>query len=918
MTGPKGQPTNAVFGFVGDMLRLYAKQPDYLICVFDPPGRTFRDDLYPEYKAHREPMPDELRMQMPVLRDALIALRIPSIEIPGFEADDAIATIAREADRRELDVFICSADKDLRQLITSRTKLFNLRKDVVIDEAFLKEDWGIRPDQVIDLLTLTGDSVDNVPGVPGVGVKTAAKLLNEHGSLEQLIAALPTLKKSKLKDNLIAHQKQFAQSRELVRLKEDVPLAFQWDAWKRQPLDVPALLAFFQECGFHRYAQEVRRLAAAPGTTTPEGVNEADSGSTSVKERTNKKRNAGPSLFDAAPSVQPPQLPGDTWQAHYHLIDKPAKLVEWLVPLRQQKRFAIDLETTSLDAHVAKIVGMAFSWQAGEAFYLALRGPEGQPTLDPDDTLKKLKPILENPDIAKVNQNIKYDYQVFKSAGINVQGIAGDSMIASYLLNAGERQHNLDDLSIRYLNHQPISIESLIGKGKDARRMDAVDTAQVAEYAAEDADIAWRLCERLEPELAAHQLTELYRDIEIPLIAVLGEMEYQGIKLDVPLLKGLSLEFAEQIAQLQKQIHDLAGHSFNIDSPKQLRTVLFEEMELPKQRKTAVSGDASTAQEVLEDLAAAGHDMPKLIMAYRQLVKLKGTYIDALPELVNPATGRLHCSFNQAVAATGRLSCSDPNLQNIPMRTEQGQQIRKAFIPGSPEQVLLMADYSQIELRVLAHCSEDAAMIQAFESNQDIHNLVAAQIFNVSVDQVSDAQRRMAKTVNFGVIYGLSAFGLAKRLGISQEEAAAFIDAYFARYPGVAEFQEKTLDETRKKGYVTTILGRRRSIQGVRPRSSHRHRNQPEREALNTVIQGSAADLMKKAMLLVHRRLQHDKLPASMLLQIHDELVLEVEQTAQKEVARLVEQEMLHALPMRVPLQVDLAVGPNWLDGTAL
>ncbi len=920
MTSPKGQPTNAVFGFVGDVLRLYAKQPDYLICVFDPPGKTFRDDLYPEYKAHREPMPDDLRLQLPLLRQALEAMRIPIIEIPGFEADDAIATIARAADRQGIEVFICSSDKDLRQLITNRTKLYNVRKDLVMDEAALLADWGVKPDQVIDLLTLTGDAVDNVPGVPGVGVKTAAKLLNEHGSLERLAAALPGLKKGKLKDNLIAHQEQWPRSKELVALKEDVPLEMRWEEWRRKPVDVPAFLAVCQECGFHRHAQEVRRLAQAEGWSGADAA--ASTAPVTGSARSRPQRQEAPSLFDApTPTevpLQPPSLPGDMWQARYQLVDTPAKFSAFLTQLRQQRRFAIDLETTSLDAHQAEIVGIAICWQAGEGYYLALRGPEGQPTLHPEEALTMLRPLLEDPAIAKVNQNIKYDWMVFKAAGVDLQGVAGDSMIASYLLNAGERQHNLDDLSIRYLNHQPIAIETLIGKGKTARRMDEVDTAQVAEYAAEDADVAWRLCERLEPDLAEQQLTELYREVEIPLIRVLGEMEWLGIRLDVPLLQQLSQEFAEQIEKLQDQIHHLAGHPFNIDSPKQLRTVLFEEMGLPKQRKTAVSGDASTAQEVLEDLAAAGHELPRLIMAYRQLVKLKGTYVDALPEMVNPKTGRLHCSFNQAVAATGRLSCSDPNLQNIPMRTEQGQQIRKAFIPGAPDQVLLMADYSQIELRVLAHCSEDAALIQAFAEDQDIHNLVAAQIFGVAVDQVTPAQRRMAKTVNFGVIYGLSAFGLAKRLGMSQEEAAAFIDAYFARYPGVADFQEKTLDETREKGYVTTILGRRRSIQGVRPRSSHRHRNQPEREALNTVIQGSAADLMKKAMLHVERRLRQEQLPAAMLLQIHDELVLEVRQDAAATVARMVEQEMQTALALRVPLKVDLAAGPNWLEGSPL
>lgn len=880
MAGPKGQPTNAIYGFVGDMLRLRAKNPDYLICVFDPPGGTFRDQLFEEYKAHRDPMPDELRAQIPVIIKALETLRIPVVQVPGFEADDALATIARQAAARGVEVFVCTSDKDCRQLLNDKIKMLNVRKETVLDAAGLQADWGIIPEQVVDLLAMTGDSVDNVPGIPGIGIKTAAKLLQEHGSIEGIYAALPLMKKGKVKESLEHNRDLLAKSRTLVKLVDDVPVPIDWEGWKLQEWDGPAFLALCEECGFRRFATDVRKLE-------------------------NERQQH--SLFDQ------PAAPKKEWDGQYHLLDTPAKFVEFLKQLRQQKRFAIDLETTSLNPLQADIVGYAVCWQPGTAYYLAVRGPAGARLLDPDEVLKKLKPLLEAADVAKINQNIKYDMLVLKRAGVEVRGVAGDSMVADYLLHAGERTHNMDDMSVRYLGHEPIHIEELIGKGKNQKRMDEVETTLIANYAAEDADVAYRLCDLLEPQLAEQGQVELYRDLEIPLIEVLVELEWQGIKLDVALLKELSVEFAKQIDQLEKEIHEFVGHPFNVDSPKQLRQVLFEELKLPSKRETALSGEKSTGQDVLEELAAEGHELPRRIIAYRQLTKLKGTYIDALPELVEPATGRLHCSFNQTVAATGRLSASNPNLQNIPMRTEQGRQIRRAFI-AEDGWTLLTADYSQIELRVLAHIADDPALKQAFAEDRDIHAVVAAQIFQVPETDVTKEQRRVAKTVNFGVFYGLSAFGLAARLGIPKEEAAAFIDAYYERYPGVAEFQQKTLDVTRQNGYVTTILGRRRRIQGIRERSSHRQRNQPEREALNTIIQGSAADLMKRAMLLVHRRLRQESFPARMLLQIHDELVFEVRPNAVAALATLVTQEMTGALSLSVPLKVDLATGPNWLD----
>lgn len=927
MAGPKGQPTNAVYGFVGDLLRLLAKKPDYLVVVFDPPGKTFRDELYPEYKAQRSPMPDDLAVQLPVIRQALEVFRIPTLMIDGFEADDTLATVARQAAARGIEVFICSSDKDLRQLISPRIKLLNLRKNLVLDEEGLREDWGVRPDQVIDLLTLTGDSVDNVPGVPGVGVKTAAKLLQEHGTLAALLTRLPEMKKGKLKENLQVHQAKLALGHDLVKLRDDVPVAIDWQAWETKPLDVEACLAFFRECGFHRFVDEVRKLA---GGEAPRPAAEKDHDSKALAAKATPETSSRPTrrtvpaaagqgdLFAHDVSSATSPTSSAAWETTYTLVDSRGVFEQLLAELTRQARFAIDLETTSLDPRDAEIVGIALAWKSGEGYYLALKGPPGHPVLNAQEVLDQLRPILADATKAKVNQNIKYDLAVLRKHGLPLAGIAGDSMIASYLLNPGERQHNLDALSFEHFRHQPISIESLIGKGKAQKRMDEVAPARVAAYAAEDADLALRLCDLLEPKLEEQGLGALYREVEVPLIAVLERMEAAGVCLDTRLLQQLSGEFLAQMEDLKEAIFKEAGRPFNVDSPKQLREILFGELKLPKLRRTAVSGDASTSQEVLEDLAAAGHELPRLIISYRQLAKLKGTYLDALPELVHPRTGRLHCSFNQTVAATGRLSCSDPNLQNIPTRTEQGQQIRKAFIAPNADWLLLTADYSQIELRVLAHCAGDEVLIQAFKADQDIHAAVAAGIFGVAPDAVDKNQRRLAKTVNFGVIYGLSAFGLARRLAIPQEEASAFIDAYFARYPGVAAFQERILAETQEKGYVSTILGRRRWISGIRSRSSYRQRNQPEREALNSVIQGSAADLMKLAMLRIDRRLAQELPSARMLLQIHDELVFEVQRHEMPTLAKLVAEEMEGAMSLVVPLKVDLAAGANWLETSRL
>ncbi len=707
--------------------------------------------------------------------------------------------------------------------------------------------------------TLVGDAVDNVPGVAGIGVKTAAKLLQEFGTLDNLMKNIDKVAGAKTGEPAGVRAAP-ALGRKLVTLVDDVPIHFDWDAWRLREPDYPRLLALFQEWGFRNLADQVR--ASAPAAVVQPDL------FSSLPDVPNGE---DPFPFGANAADTPVEVPADAptaklGEVRYSLVDTLAKFDSFLIALKKQKRFAVDLETTSLAPLEAEIVGIAVSWSDAEAHYLALRGPEGSPLLEPAATLAALKPILEDPTITKINQNIKYDLLVFRGRGMELRGVAGDPMVADYLLHAGERSHNLEELARRYLNYQVIPITDLIGKKSKKQpqlRMDQVETARVAVYSGEDADIAWRLTNLLEPQLSEAtsdrgSLRTLYDSLEVPLIDVLAELEANGICVDVPLLKRIGAEMARQLIELEKEIYRLAGREFNIASLAQLRQILFDELKLPMQRKTGVTGAASTDQESLEKLAALDHPgaaLPRQILEHRQITKLKGTYVDALPTMVNPRTGRIHSALNQTVAATGRLSSSDPNLQNIPVRRELGQQIRQAFVPQE-NWVLLTADYSQIELRLLAHFCDDPAMIQAFVDDRDVHSSVAAQIFQVDEKDVSSEQRRMAKTVNFGVIYGISGHGLGTRLHIPRHEADAFIAAYFARYPKVLEYHTKLLADCRRTGYVYTILGRRRRIEGIRANSTYQQRNQPEREAVNMEVQGSAADLIKLAMLHLHRALK--------------------------------------------------------------
>ncbi|MER3414866.1 MAG: DNA polymerase I [Gemmataceae bacterium] len=899
MTGPEGQPTNALYGFTGDLLRVWQRQPTYLVCVFDAPGKTFREDMYAAYKAHRPPMPDDLAAQLPHISRVLEAMRIARLEVPGYEADDVMATLARLGSERQVEVFLCTSDKDCRQLIGPHVRLLNLRKDQVLDAQGLEKEWGIRPEQVVDFLALVGDSVDNVPGVPGIGPKTASKLLARFGTLDRLLERLEEVEPPRIREALRAHRQDLAISRQLVKLEQLVPIVPAWSRWRRQVPDFQALAELFREFGFKRYQDELQRIARAAGAQRQGALfppHDGSSGQTSAD--------------DAAEAWHP----DPDWTADYRVIRHWTELDQVVARIAEAGRFALDAETTGLDPHRCDLVGLALCCQEGLAWYVPVRAPQGQPFLPADQVLARLRPLLESDQVGKVNQNIKYDATVLRHLGIRLRGIVGDPMIAGHLLSYGQRHNTLEDLSRQYLHHEAMPIAHLIGSERQPRSMDAVDVERVAWYAGEDADIAWRLCQVLEPLLPEHGLDTLYRQVELPLVEVLVDMEYNGVKLDIARLERLGEEFARMLAALEQEIYALAGRAFNIASPKQLRQVLFDELKLPQRRRTALTGEVSTRQDVLAELAARGYDLPRKVLTYRQIAKLKGTYVDALPALVHPRTGRVHATFQQTATATGRLSSRNPNLQNIPVRSEEGRQIRQAFVAELPGWLLVSADYSQIELRILAHLAEDAELMRAFAADRDIHAYVAAQVYGVDEAAVTPEQRRQAKAINFGVVYGLSAFGLAQRLGIGQEQAAAFIDAWFARYPGVAKFQQKVLDEARQNGYVSTVLGRRRRVQGIRPQSSYRQRNPAEREALNTVIQGSAADLIKLAMVHIHRRLQQEGLQARMILQIHDELVFETPRSELPALAQVVEEEMTRALPLRVPLKVDVAAGPNWLD----
>lgn len=880
MTSPKGEPVNAVYGFTRDLLYILEdKRPDALICAFDLPGDTFRHEFYPAYKGDRGEMPEELRSQIPKIEQVIGSLGIPLISVPNFEADDVLAAVATQCDAAGAKCLLVTGDKDCRQLISPQVSVYNIRKNEEYNAQSLFHDWAIRPDQVCDFQALVGDKVDNIPGVPLIGPKTAATLLNDLGTLKDVLDQPEKARGKKTQSNLREHREQAEVSRRLVELDRETPVKIDWRTTQVGGADHEKLAELFADFGFRSLAERVGGLNETP-----------------------------------QPTVE--------WEATYEIVDTIEKLTTLAELLSQQELIAVDTETTAVNPREAELVGFSFCWAEGQAAYVPVRGLAGDSVIDPNTAVELLRPVLENEAVKKIGQNLKYDLIVLRGAGVAVAGVEFDTMVASYLLDAGERAHNLDHLAKRYLNHETIKISELIGKGKNQKRMDEVPVSTVGPYAAEDADVPLRLMPLLEDRLDQSELTQLNSELETPLIEVLAEMEWNGVRVDTDRLAELSERYSLRLQELAEEIEEIAGHPFNIASPKQLAEVLFQEHGLPvlKRTKTGPSTDAS----VLEQLAEQ-HPLPKLIVEHRQYSKLKGTYVDALPGLVHPDTGRVHCSFNQVVAATGRLSSSDPNLQNIPIRTAEGREIRSAFTAGNPDWKLLAADYSQVELRVLAHFSEDETLCQAFTEDQDIHTLVASQVNGVTLEEVTPDMRRGAKAVNFGIIYGQSPFGLAKALGISKDEAARFISEYFARYPGVSDFMRDTLESCREQGYVETLLGRRRAVSGIRKIETPKDRlfddspaplqlNLPERTAVNTVIQGTAADLIKLAMLAVHRRMREDKFEAKLILQIHDELLFDAPADEVDSLQAMVRDEMQGVLALRVPLDVDMKTGFTWAD----
>lgn len=1008
MTGPVGQPTNAVFGILRDLLNLRRqRKPDLMAAAWDAPGPVFRSEIDPSYKATRKDQPEDLTPQLDVIARALEGFRVPVVAVPGFEADDVLATLARRGAAAGYDVILCTSDKDARQLLTDPAiRLLNLRKGQIIDAAAHRAEWGIGPERVVEALALTGDAVDNVPGVPGIGLKTAVKLLNEFGTLDQLLeAARAGRVPGKKGQALVEHAEALDRARRLIQLRDDLPLEFDPHALATRPPDVEALQTLCRQCGFHKFLPEIEADAArwgilpassvagpGPGqipapVPVPEPVSsiapmpasplQANDPLRSIDSHHNQPQQSfipnteTTEIWPVWSATSAPSSVGNErpiWStAEYRLVNHPEELAKVVAELAGASQLGLWTVPGSPDLHRAAWVGLALSSEPGRGWYFPFMGPPGATVIPAQTARDLLTPLLENPRIAWHAHDLKAHLRVLKRHGWTLAGKGVDPMVLSYLLESGERNHTAPELAKRFLNHtlsrppEPNASATTTRskpkanpkRGRSRSQADAseetnpddetpdvvglpqttgtpprdgflvfaddphqdgpaaVPPERLALWAVEWADASARLGQVLAQRVAAEGLERLYDTLERPLIEILADMEEAGVALDRARLRQLSRDFSARLTDLERQAHQLAGEPFNLSSPPQLRVILFERLGLPPRGKTP-KGEASTAQEVLEELAAL-HQLPKVLLEHRRIEKLKNTYLDALPNLTHP-DGRIRATFNQGVTATGRLSSSEPNLQNIPVRTEEGRQVRQAFVAGDPaRQVLLTADYSQIELRVLAHFSRDPALLRAFEEDRDIHADVAAKIFGVALDSVTSDQRRMAKTVNFGVIYGLSAHGLASRLGISQSEAAAFINAYFDQYPHVEAFMTRVLTQARDTGRVETLEGRRRAINGIK-HVEGRHRNLAERTAINTVIQGSAADLIKRAMIAVDQRLKETKLPARMILQIHDELLFEVERDALTETARLVQEAMIHAATLETPLKVDLAAGPNWLD----
>jgi DNA polymerase I len=899
LSSPTGEPTKATYVFTQWLLNLIdVRKPQYLAMAIDTGDESvFRKEIFPEYKANREPPPADFHPQEKKILQIVGDLGIPIFVKPGYEADDLIATMAHRLRDKGFETIIVSKDKDIRQLIDDSTRMYDVQSDAFMDRRRMESELGYSPAQAIDVQTLMGDSIDNVQGIPGVGEKTAAKLIAAYGNVEGILQNVDKLT-PKMKENFQKYADRLPIARQLVTLKNDVDFDFDPEKCLFPGLKVDALRPHLQSLGFTSLLKKFSSGDEPPPVKKIKPELSPDQG-----------------LFGSMTETAPEQLstPLTCADCDYRLVQTPEQLQAFLKELKKQKRFAFDTETDALGAMASSLVGMSFSWKPRTGWYIAVCGPQDSTFLNCRETLELLRPILENPEIKKIGHNIKYDLLVMRNAGVEMRGVELDTMIAAFVLDSSRMQYGIDRLALDYLNIRKVPTSDLIGKGNKQISMQKVDLNRIAAYASEDADVALRLADLLEARLAdIPELRELCDDVETPLIDVLVEMEANGIAVDPSVLKEQSQVLGVRIEELRKQIFESAGFEFNPDSPKQLQEVLFNRLGLKSVKKTK-TGD-STDVEVLEKLADK-HPVPKLILDYRSLVKLKNTYLDNLTEFVNPRTGRIHASFNQTGAGTGRLSCSDPNLQNIPIRTDEGRRIRLAFVPGNREKnVLLTADYSQIELRILAHFTQEPALLRAFAADEDIHSAVAAEVFGVPLERVTRDQRAQAKIINFGIVYGVSAFGLARRIeGLNVSSAQKLIDDYNRRFPSIARFLDQCVMEAQGHGYVKTILGRRRPIPEIQS-NTLAIRNMGERMAINSVVQGSAADLIKVAMNNIHRRIKREKRPSRMLLQVHDELVFETPEDAVESEAEMIRQEMTSAIQLAAPLKVEVGWGKNWQE----
>lgn len=899
LTNSAGQPTGAMYGVL-NMLRSLVMQyePSHVAVVFDAKGKTFRDELFEAYKSHRPPMPDDLREQIAPLHDMVIAMGMPLLSVSGVEADDVIGTLAKQAAAEGRAVLISTGDKDMAQLVTPDITLINTMNNTILGPEEVETKYGVPPSLIIDYLALMGDSSDNIPGVPGVGEKTAQALLQGLGSLDDIyadldkIAGLSFRGAKTLAPKMETNKEMAYLSYTLATIKTDVELDRTWDSLALSEPDLDKLHALFTQYEFKRW------------------ISDLENGGWLAKKSTR----SAPSKAAVTAAAQTPAAPAatpDISSENYETILDEEALNRWADILREAGEFAFDTETDSLDNLSARLVGMSFAAKAGHAAYV----PIGHDYLDAPDqllteqVLRVMKPILEDENIRKIGQNLKFDRGIMENYGVELRGIAFDTMLESYVLNSVAGRHDMDSLADRHLNYKTTTFEDIAGKGKKQLTFNQIPLEEAANYAAEDADITLLLHQALYPQLEAEKsLLHVYQDIEMPLVPVLSRMERTGVLIDANVLAAQSVELTARLDELEMQAFAIAGEEFNLSSPKQLQTILFEKLNLPVVKKTP-GGAPSTNEEVLEELAD-NHELPRVILEHRSLSKLKTTYTDKLPLMVDPKTRRVHTSYHQAVTATGRLSSRDPNLQNIPVRTDEGRRIRQAFI-ARDGYCIMAADYSQIELRIMAHLSQDKGLLKAFAEGKDIHRATAAEVFGVPLDDVTADQRRSAKAINFGLIYGMSAFGLARQLGIPRGEAQRYMDLYFERYPGVLEYMARTREHAAEKGYVETLEGRRLWLPEINSRNGMR-RKAAEREAINAPMQGTAADIIKKAMIAVDDWLQKENIDALMIMQVHDELVFEVRKEQQAEMAEKIRGLMEAAMKLDVPLKVEAGVGANW------